>query len=318
MESLIDLIGAQDAPTEDEKNNATAHLGKRTNTYRGAWQGNRLNQDVRDKSLNAIIDALCEKRAASIPVYANFSVFKWYSFWDDFTFEGKDRAVRDCWDSQVAFWVYEDVVSTIEALNSNSSSVASSPVKRLFGVGFDTIINSDSALGDSETRGSRGRNRITRVRTRQSSSGGRDIPEYVIEGKGSLVPENWTGRSCNDQIDVIQFSFGVILDSASVPVFVKELCSEKTHKFKAGYSKRGLESEYKHNQISILRYSLEPIEREDPGHADYRYGDRSVVALSLVCEYIFHKDGYGNIMPEKVRDEISPPDTGEMGESFGR
>jgi len=312
IEALLNRISARDAPSELEKENATAHLNKNRSpkTGHGFYGNNRNRQRSQDFSINAIIDALCEKRAASIPMYANLSAFKWYKFWEDFTYAGEDTAVRDCWNSQVAFWAYEDVVSTIEALNLNSTSIADSPVKRILGIGFDTIVNSESVLGDLKSASSRRRKRPVRGISRPSSTGGRDVPEYVLEREGTLVSNNWTGRTSNEDIDVIQFSFSVVLDSASVPVFVKELCSEKTHKFKTGS-----ELEYKHNQIGILRYSLGPVEREDPGHADYRYGDRSVAALSLVCEYVFHKDGYDKIMPKMIKDEITPPTT--MGSGMG-
>ena len=135
IESLLNRIGAQDAPTEIEKDNATAHLGNRPTPGRRGRPTNRFGANANNDSVNAVINALCEKRCASIPVYANTSVFKWYGFWGEFIFAGKDSAVRDCWDSQLAYWVYEDVVSTIEVLNSGSSSVSSSPVKRLLGIG---------------------------------------------------------------------------------------------------------------------------------------------------------------------------------------
>ena len=308
-------IRALDAPTENEKGRATSHLNKRATPRTGHYARKRPQND----SFNAVIDAFCEKRAASIPVYVNASVFKWYDFWNGFSFDGEDSAVRDCWSSQLAFWVYEDIISTIEVLNSDSNSVSSSPVKRLMGVGFDTIVKSESTSGGS--RSGAGRSPFS-VRSRPSSAssspGERDVPEYVLESKGNLVPDNWTGRTCNKKIDVIQFSFSVILDSASVPVFIKELCSDKTHKFKTGYSNRGQESEYKHNQISILRYSLGPIERQDPVHADYRYGNHSVVTLSFVCEYVFHKDGYNKIMPEQIKKDIAPPTAGTAGMVYER
>jgi len=98
----------------------------------------------------------------------------------------------------------------------------------------------------------------------------------------------------------------VILESASVPIFLRELSSEKTHKFSKGYSGKGPFASYKHNQISILQYSQEPIERQAPLHEDYRYGDNAVTALSLICEYVFQKKGYDSIMPDVIKDEISP------------
>jgi hypothetical protein len=298
IESLLNRIRALDAPTNIEKDKATAHLGRTTSVGRPVRGGSQYNQRSQNPSVNAVIKALCEKRASSIPVYANISVFKWHGFWGDFKYAGEETAVSDCWNSQLAFWVYEDIVSTIESMNSDSSSVASSPVKRLLDISFSEIVNGYSISRNSGDGISRRSSSLSKVR---------DVPEYVMDGKGKLVSDNWTGRSSNKEINVIQFSFSVVLDSASVSVFMKDLCSEKTHKYKAGYSKRGGELEYKHNQIGILRYSLEPIEREYPGHSDYRYGDHSVVTLSLVCEYIFNKGGYAMIMPKVIYEKLYPP-----------
>jgi hypothetical protein len=301
IEKLMQKLGALDAPSEIEKTNATAHLKSRSTPSRG---GIRYGSSGNDDSSSAVLDALCKKRASSIPVYADISIFKWYDFWEEFYFEGKDFAVKDCWDSQVAYWVYEDVVSTIAGLNANSATVATSPVKRLLGVNFDSIVNTYTLSGSSSRKPAARTARKSSITS--SNSAIRDIPAYVLESEGTLEKDNWTARTCDKKIDVIQFSFSVILESASVPIFLKELSSEKTHNFSKGYSGKGPLASYKHNQITILQYSQEPIERQAPLHEDYRYGDNAVTALSLICEYVFQKEGYDSIMPDMIKDEIAP------------
>ena len=41
---------------------------------------------------------------------------------ESFFADGEERAIRDCWNSQVAYWVYEDVFATIKALNGSSAT----------------------------------------------------------------------------------------------------------------------------------------------------------------------------------------------------
>jgi len=84
--------------------------------------------------------------------------------------------------------------------------------------------------------------------------------------------------------------------------FIKELCTEKSHTYKEGYSASGPERVFKHNQITVLQSTIESVDRTAPEHEFYRYGDSAVVQLSLICEYIFNRSGYDRIKPEPVKE----------------
>jgi len=238
----------------------------------------------------AIKDALCRDKAESASVYSNPSDLSGYEFWergeprsgkskksDKFTYTGTDEAVKDCWYYQLAYWIIEDVIDTIGALNSESDSVFTSPVKRLMAVSFTT---SD-------------RRSISRGKTAG------DRPSYVLTVKDGLT-EPWTGRLCNDDIDVVHFNVVVVVSTKSVLPFMQQLCSAKQHKFR-GFFGESQEQIFEHNQITILESNIRSVDRGDTSHSLYRYGEDAVVELDLTCEYIFNKNGYDKIKPELVK-----------------
>jgi hypothetical protein len=54
-----------------------------------------------------------------------------------------------------------------------------------------------------------------------------------------------------------------------------------------------------------------PVEQTDYQHDLYRYGDKPVVDLDLICEYVFQKDAYEEIKPQQVKDDMAgTEDTG--------
>ena len=251
---------------------------------------------------------MCAKRAGELGIYANPKLFVWYGYWEKYKFEGEDRAVRDCWNSQVAFWVYEDIFATIRALNGTSASVFSSPVKRLVGIRFSGPVEYQKNSQASAGYGYSG------------YESGRDDPSYAIDPSKALAAaggvssmymmgdgtgfQSWTQRYCSPQIDALHFYLGVVVDHRSVMSFMRELCSEKTHKFRTGFTATGKEMEYKHNSISVLGSSIDPVETTNEEHQLYRYGPNAVVTLMLDCEYLFHREGYDAIQPDSVKKEL--------------
>ena len=182
--------------------------------------------------------------------------------------------MEDCWYYQVAYWIQEDVAKTIAKINSRSKSISSSPVKRLLGINFQ---NPDAQKASDDT----------------------DCPIYVTAlDLGTAMP--WTERLCNDDLDVVHFSVAVVVRSKSVLAFMKELCSEKEHKPDSSHDTADLRA-FRHNQITILQSEIKPFNRTEPEHRLYNYGDDAVVALNLVCEYIFKKAGYDDLKPDSVK-----------------
>jgi hypothetical protein len=241
----------------------------------------------------AIVDEICLEKARAAPVYANPTDLSGYEFWGEYKYDvAKKEAVEDCWYYQLAYWVVEDVINTIGSMNSGSSSVLTSPVKRLLRVSFA------------------GTQKAYRSYRRPGSSWGgaaagttdKDRPSYVLSPDQGLT-EPCTGRYCNEDVDVIHFNVVVVVGAKSVLPFMKELCSGKNHKFR-GFSGEEPERTFKHNQITVLESKILPVDRQDNDHSLYRYGDEAVVELDLICEYIFNKKSCEGIKPESVKTAL--------------
>jgi hypothetical protein len=311
LEGLIRDVRGLDAPSETE---LSKELGSDPSRALRVPPGG-----VMDKATQGVIDAVCSKRAGELGVYVNPKLFAWYGYWEKYKFEGEERAVQDCWNSQVAYWIYEDIFATIKALNGTSASVFSSPVKRIVGIRLSGPVNYQKASQALAAFGN------------VNFESFRDDPFYVIDpskstdvggGAGgsmySMMGEAvgiqpWTQRYCSPQIDVLHFYVGVVVDHRSVMSFMRELCSEKTHKFRTGFAINGKETEYKHNSISILGSSIDPVEVTNEEHQMYRYGPNAAVTLMLDCEYLFHRAGYETIQPDKIKKDLGIPTTSAAG-----
>jgi hypothetical protein len=284
IESLIKKMNAKDAPSDVEIRDASGAGG--APTVYGARPA--------VKAEDPMVDALCMTRAQEISVYANLSGFPWYAFWEKYVFSGKDQALEDCWDSQVAFWIYEDIVDTIIKMNGSTGQVSSSPVKRLMGVSF---------TGPVTTAGPQTAAHFGAMASGMST---RDVPNYVTATIPSHFMESSpTARISDKDVDVVHFAVSVLVDSRSVLPFMKELCSEKPHVFYPEFDPaKGQQVNAHHNQITILKTDLKVVDKTDPEHEYYRYGKGAVMRLDLICEYLFNRAGYDSIKPEPVKKRL--------------
>jgi hypothetical protein len=277
FEKLITDMNALDAPTDIE-------IRKETGSIQSEIPTGSFDRQAADKGSEKIMELLCKKRCEQIPIYAKPRVFSGYAFWNNWEYRGTEPAVRDCWHCQLAYWIHEDVVDTINKINAGSNTIANSPVKRLLGIRF--------ASGDAANI---------------ETGSGTELPIYVTDTSGGLC-QPWTTRISNDQIDVVHFSLAVIIRADDVMRFMGELCSEKTHYF-SGYKNDQPMQQFKHNQITILQSSIESVDRENQNHKRYRYGQEAIVHLNLICEYIFNKEGYDIIKPDSVKQGLKPSET---------
>lgn len=272
IESLMVRVNAMDCPTAAELQRALKKSSNLSDSRRvlGVVR-TRLNEvDA------TIADVLCREKAETAFVYANPADVSGYRFWDEYNYTGMDTAVEECWYWQLAYWIIEDVFKTIEASNFGSNSVFTSPVKRLMRIGFSTA---ESVQGKNVAK-----------------------PRYVLSTKEALVIPH-TGRFCDDDIDVVHFNVVVLISAKEVIPFMQQLCSSKEHKFE-GFSGTEDVRSFKHNQITVLKSEMRPINRQDPSHDLYRYGEDAVVELDLICEYIFNKTGYDEIKPRSIRKTL--------------
>jgi len=276
IEDLVNRLHAGECPSEAQ----LSKISKGWSSRRWLKQYQTVGATVRER--------FCLDKAESISVYANPADMSGYGFWVNYNYadsEGKDEAIKDCWYSQLAYWIIEDVFNTVAVMNRSSSSVLTSPVKRVFNVSF------------GESQGS-SRN----PRGKSSSGKQADRPSYIFSSEEGLTM-SCTRRFCSKDIDVLHFKLAVVVSARAVLPFMQELCSAKEHKF-AGWDGSGQERTYKHNQITILGCEVSPVLRKKGKHNLYRYGEDAVVELELTCEYILEKVGYDKAKPDVVKKEI--------------
>ncbi len=248
-----------------------------------------------------IVEQICLDRARSFSVYASPADVAGYAFWNDWEFEDKDKAYKDCWYWQVGYWILDDVFTSVQNVNQGAQSVLEAPIKRVMSAEFSLKNN----------RAAQGRRRGRRRQTKDT-----DAPTYAVDSSNVLtVP--CTGRYSDPVddatgIDVVQFDVRVIIDETQIDAFMQELCKAKPHKFRGFYGDQP-EQTYEHNQITILETSLSQVERESYEHFLYRYGELPVVELDVICEYIFDRTpAFEEIKPKQVKDELRDEDEEDM------
>ncbi|MFA6175897.1 MAG: hypothetical protein WC765_04895 [Phycisphaerae bacterium] len=281
--TLIKDMNALDAPSDAEIKKEAGASGQ--NIELG--ERGRTTSSAADKSNTQIIDIVCKRRGEEVPVYANPQVFSGYGFWDGWEYFGMENAVRDCWYSQMAYWIHRDIVDSINSINKGSASVSQSSVKRLLGIRFESA--DAAAVGSTGTAG---------------SVNATELPQYVIQGGGQLCSA-WTKRTSGEKIDIVHFSVAVVIRANDVLKFMDALCSEKEHYF-AGYDGQLERQKFKHNQITILQSNIDSVDRQNADHLRYRYGQDAVVHLNLICEYLFNREGYDAIKPKTVAAQLNP------------
>ena len=248
---------------------------------------------------STIRDEICLSRAKSCSVYGNSLDVAGYAFWGEYKYDVQpEDAIQDCWYYQLGYWVIEDVFATISSMNSGSSNVLTAPVKRLLSIGF----------GGSSIGGTRSASPYSPYGGRAAMSSGTmvggDRPSYVTALQPGLAVDSCTGRvSDGNNIDVIHFKVAAVVSVKSILPFMKELCSAKQHRFNGFFNELGQAKPYSHNQITVLESKFTAVDRSDPFHSLYRYGQDAVVELELVCEYVFDAKACNAIKPQVVKGE---------------
>lgn len=134
IEQMLERINALDCPAETE---LQAHLDSAKSLSRTGTQTSSAGSSERD---NLVKDELCRERAASIHVYVNPADLSGYDFWNEYEYVGANQATEDCWYWQLGYWITEDIINTVGVMDSGSSSVLTSPVKRVMSVSFREAI----------------------------------------------------------------------------------------------------------------------------------------------------------------------------------
>jgi hypothetical protein len=279
IEAMIRKVNGHDCPSADE-----IRVAQETGRSAGV---SKLSGG--SDATTRIIDEICRAKAKSSSVYANPDIVSGYDFWKTYKYSNAEDSIKDCWFWQIGYWIIGDVFTTVEKMNAGSSSVFSSPVKRIERVGF---LTPDALL--IVGAGVDGRSKVAQER-----------PKYVTKPAEQLT-ESFTSRISNESIDVVHFSIVVVLNNKAILPFMRELCNVKEHSF-SGFTGQEPAKIFKHNQITILESRVKPVSLLSSDHRYYRYGAESVAEVEMVCEYIFNKQGYDAIKPESLKSPVAKP-----------
>jgi len=309
VDELLKGVHAGECPTKEELERSLRGItggGSRRDSRlsRSVWKGPsktplrgspRTLPDVDYGSFGeaqaTIEHEICRAKAESASVYINPINLSGYEFWGKYQYAGTPEAIKACWYYQLAYWIIEDIIDTIDAMNSGSDSVFESPVKRLRGIWFTS---EESVIGRLIKTTVKGRS------TRSTAQVALDMPTYVLTIQDGLTLP-WTSRVCNDDIDVVHFKVRVMVSTKAVLQFMQQLCSAKRHIIRESGGQIQGPRDRNHNQITILESEITSIDRRDEVHDLYRYGEDAVVELELICEYVFNKKGYDELKPESVK-----------------
>lgn len=265
--------------------------------YGAGFGGRRRSYRMMSEMDRKIVDRICRDKAAAARVYASPVDIDGYTYWNEWKFENRDKAYRECWYWQIGYWVLEDIATTIREMNKDADSILDAPIKR--------VMNADFTL--KQRRMAPGRGGARRAARRDKDKG---LPSFVTSAKDGMTTP-CTGRYSNEEIDVMHFNLRLVLNAGDVLRFMQELCSAKPHTFRGYYGDQP-EQTFKHNQITVLETNIAPVDREGYEHELYRYGDNAIVELDLIGEYVLPRVGYDEIRPRQVIEDL----TGE-GEAAG-
>jgi hypothetical protein len=278
IEQMLERVNARDCPSQAE-----VERSLQASTLGGTGIVKRFDSLQRLGEVDAaIVNELCSDRAKSLSFYANPADLSGYGFWETYEYIGMTEGTEDCWYWQLGYWIIEDVVDTIAAANSHCENVLTSPVKRLMHLSFTPGAIDVVVTGKTRKPGSE------QIR-----------PSYA-QSDGGYLAEPLTGRYTNDDVDIVHFTFVVVINAKEALPFMQKLCSAKQHKL-TGLTGGQAEQVFKHNQITVLESSIRTIYRDSDTHNMYRYGEDAVVELELICEYIFNKSGYDEVKPDSVK-----------------
>ena len=329
IDNMVLSVNGRDCPTDAEIDRGLEDSSSRSRSRRGGGMFPSRSASSRSASSRTqstglypggsmrfgriermIVDEMCKDRARTISVYVNPADISGYEYWADYKYDVKlDDGIEDCFYHQLAYWIIEDILDTISAMNSGHENVLTAPVKRFMGNTFTMGLKRPRSGGGGVYRGRRGS-------TTKKQSEDADRPAYVRTAADGLA-DSCTGRFCGDDLDVTHFNFSVIVSTKSVLPFMKELCSAKEHQFR-GYPDPNQPAQtfqpvqtFKHNQVTVLESKIGSINPNDMTHRNYSYGDENVVTLDLVCEYIFDVKGYECLTPEPVKKTLAGEDEEE-------
>jgi hypothetical protein len=242
-------------------------------------QGTLLNQaEITALQTKAEAEVPMKMRAADAARYAMFvSADAWSSLSASLP-TNRAPSRNDVWMAQLGLWIQEDVAGYINALNKNSKSVLTSPVKHLVKVAIPErpYATQSAPAGDG-------------------TQGGSGVPVTKVDPAGTITlnrSASLTGRLSNSVYDVVHYQLVIRVRESDVTTVLAELPRGRLH--------------------YVLGVDMRSIDSPSEATMGYVYGNDPVVELTIRCEALFLREWTQQWMPRGIKvmvgmEEAPPP-----------
>lgn len=204
-------------------------------------------------------------------------------------YAGENPKVEDIWYAQMALWITEDVVKSINSANEGATNITNAPVKHFLYMtvpfGPEMYVTAGGKAG--------------------SSGGGEEGAAIPVDedGRPAVWSASPTGRVSNDLYDVVHFNLALRVDARKVPQVLAALERDKL--------------------VTVIQAAVTAVDAAAARKLDgFVYGKDPVVSIELKCEALFLRswtinkegEGKGALMPDEVQIEIgAKPKPGAEG-----
>ena len=144
LDGMLERVNARDCPSEIELEDALLRSSDKRSLKRNRRGGNYV--------ADAITDELCKEKALSASVYAVAEKLGEYELWDSYQFTDFEKAIKDCWYSQLGYWIIEDVFKTILSATIHGEEFKAFDISPYLGSQSAELLKEGLACGNSDMR----------------------------------------------------------------------------------------------------------------------------------------------------------------------
>ena len=227
---------------------------------------------------------------------------------------------NDCWFAQLDFWIKQDLAEIFRTLNEASAQdrgeepgVENAAVKRIVSIYVDSYyyVGLDKEAGQQLTAPSPG---MLGMPGPVSGFSGATAPAATTRIKSpeqrrlarsqKQQEKPFTERFCNEQADVLHFSFAVVVDSRRINELLDALSRKNLYTvLNVSLSRADVEiDDREFPRFDMIAEIFDPYQDAKEGLV---YGTDPVVMLDVDVEALFLKDIYAEYMPAAVKDILS-------------
>ncbi|HEY8751855.1 MAG TPA: hypothetical protein VIM11_27990 [Tepidisphaeraceae bacterium] len=183
---------------------------------------------------------------------------------------------EEIWLAQLGLWVQQDVAKAIADINSQSKSVAASPVKEL------VLIDVPSGREIYATPASVGTAAAAPTGAVVTGNVANNAPTEALPQNFNVSP---TGRVCNGVFDVVHFTVCINVNASEVNRIIQQL-------------QRG-------RLLTVYWTDIQVVNSAEKQEEGYFYGPVPVVTLTLKCEELFMRSWTRPLMPPSIKQYLN-------------